>query len=120
MSDPVIGMLYRPNRPGYPTPKQPGGVGNVVTDPTQPCTIYPNGGNPSAYTPQTNPTPYAERAACWFPGCGHAIRSWEVAIDSVGGAPAALILCPLCSYIVDIYQPPDLVLNVNLCPLILG
>jgi hypothetical protein len=120
MADPQIGMLYKPVRPGYPVPKQPGGPGTVITDPTQPCTIYPNGVNPSAYTPQTNPTPYAERAAMFFSPCGHCFRAWEVAIDGVGGAPAALILCPLCSYIADILQPPSLALDVNINPLILG
>jgi hypothetical protein len=119
-SSPQIGQLYRPVRPGYPVPQQPGGPGTVVVDPTQPCTIYPNGQNPSAYTPQTNPTPYAERAAMFFPACGHAIRSWEAVVDEYNGAPAAFILCPLCSYIVDILQPPSLAFDVNINPLILG
>jgi hypothetical protein len=118
MADPQIGTLYYPNgRPGYPKPFF---NGTVVTDPTQPVTVYPNNQPPGYYTPTTNPTPYNERAAWAFPGCGHAIMEWEVVIDAYEGAPAAYILCPLCSYIQDRYQPPDLALNVNKNPIILG
>jgi hypothetical protein len=34
--------------------------------------------------------------------------SYEIALDTVGGAPAALVLCPMCEYIQSIYQPPSL------------
>jgi hypothetical protein len=116
MSDPVIGQLYQPhNRGGYPTPQQPGGIGSQVTDPTQPSlTQY------QPYTPATNPIPYNERSAMFFPGCGHCIRSWEVVFDTVANAPAALLLCPLCGYIQNIYQPPSLILNTTITPMIYG
>jgi len=118
-SNPQIGQL-QPQHAGYPTPSQPGGIGTPVTDPTQPCTVYPNGGPPpTAYTPQTNPTPYNERAAMFFPGCGHAIRSWEVRWDAVNGEQMALICCPLCGYLQDILTP-EAALSVYQNPLILG
>jgi len=34
--------------------------------------------------------------------------SYEIGFDTVGGAPAALVLCPMCEYIQKIYQPPSL------------
>src|ERR1700676_3904164 len=75
--NPEIGSLYRQST-GYPKPKQPGGVGTLVTAPQQPDTIYSN----PPYTPVTNPTPYNERAAMFFPNCGHAIREWEIIQES--------------------------------------
>jgi hypothetical protein len=118
MSSPAIGQLA-PQHVGYPTPAQPGGPGTVVTDPTQPSVIYPNNQPPAFYTPTTNPTTYNERAAMFFPACSHAIRSWEVLWDAVDGQQMALIVCPLCQYIVNI-MTPEQALNTNINPLILG
>jgi hypothetical protein len=118
MGNPFVGQL-QPQHEGYPDPLQPGGPGTQVTDPTQPSVVYQNGTPPNFYTPTTNPTPYNERAAMFFPACGHAIRSWEVRWDAVNGDTMALIVCPLCGYLVDILTPQE-ALDVNINPLILG
>ena len=93
---------------------QPNGPGTQVI-PTQPPVIYNN----PPYTPATNPTPYNERAAMFFPGCGHCIRSWEVQLDTVDCETMALLLCPLCHYIQAIYDPA-IILNTSIVPVIYG
>lgn len=112
--NPVVGQLT-PN-PSYPKPVQPGGAGNIVTDPRQPEIVYTN----PPYTPATNPTPYNERAAYFFGGCSHCIRSWEIKQTTLNGAPAKLVCCPLCGWVQSIHQPPDSIMNVNETPIIYG
>jgi hypothetical protein len=112
---PTIGTLYPKNHEGYPKPQQPGGIGTQVTQPIQPSnTVY------QPFTPATNPIPVNERSAFFFAGCGHCFRSWEVIQDSVNGAPAALLCCPLCNYVQAIYQPPSVILDTNITPQIYG
>lgn len=99
MADPVIGtLLYQ--KEGYPPFVQPGGPG-TPTSPTQPP-------QPQPPTVPVYVGPPQEHLGRFFPGCGHSIMSWEVASVTVGGAPAKALLCPLCSYIQNIYQPPSL------------
>jgi hypothetical protein len=101
--DPVIGSLYpRSQNRYYPIPTQPGGVGTPVVPaqpPVQEATVLTQ--PPYVGPPQ-------ELLGRFFPGCGHSIMSWEVVLDTIAGEPAALILCPRCGYIQNIYQPPSL------------
>jgi len=99
VADPQVGTIWR-KRTGGPAYTQPGGPG-TPTIPTQ----------PPSQQPPTVPYyvgPPQEHLGRFYPGCGHSIMSYEVAQDTVNGAPAALVLCPLCGYIQNIYQPPSL------------
>ncbi len=87
MPDPVIGQLFPSPSSTYPAAKQPGGVGTAVTDPAQ--TIN-------------------EKTGYFFPGCGHSIRSWLITRVAIGGVPSALVQCPVCSYVQNIYTPASL------------
>lgn len=102
MADPVLGGLYLNPQRYYPIPTQPGGPG-TPTVPAQP---------PVEETRVVTQPPYVgppqEHLGRFFPGCGHSIMSYEIARTTIGGAPAALVLCPLCNYIQNIYQPPSL------------
>jgi hypothetical protein len=102
MADPVLGGLYKQPREGYPVFTQPGGPG-TPTVPAQPPIQEVN-------TPTIPPYvgPPQEKLGRFFPGCGHSIMSFEIVLDSIAGSPAALVLCPLCSFIQNIYQPPSL------------
>src|ERR1700683_533989 len=115
MADYQIGDLYSKNREGNPKPIQPGGPGTIVTQPAQPSnTQY------QSFTPATNPIPYNEKAAMFFPLCSHAIRCYEIIQCSWQGAPAAFLVCPMCNIIQDIYQPPSLILDTAITPMIYG
>lgn len=115
MADYVVGQLYEPKNRPYPPAKQPGGIGSVVTDPTQPPVIY---GTPP-YTPATNPTAYNEKATLYTAGCGHAFMMWELIQVGISGVPMMLIACPLCGYIQNI-MTIEQALNTNLNPNIYG
>ena len=99
MPDPVIGTIWR-RRHGGPLYTQPGGP-STPTIPTQPP-------SPQPPTIPVYVGPPQEHLGRFYPGCGHSIMSYEIALDTVGGAPAALVLCPMCEYIQSIYQPPSL------------
>lgn len=101
MPDPVIGGLYLSPTRSYPIPLQPGGPGTPVTAPTQPA-------NPNEKTVTVYIGPPQEHVGRFYPGCGHSIMSYEIVLVAVGGAPAALVVCPLCGYVQNIYQPPSL------------
>lgn len=107
MGSPVIGGLYQPFNEGYPTPEQPGGTGSPVV-PAQPPA--------QELIPPVQPVfvvgpPLAETATRFHPDCGHHIMSWEVRRGTVNGAPAALLCCPRCGFVQNIYQPPSLLDN---------
>lgn len=106
MADPQIGQLWTPSGPlwQYPHAKQPGGIGTPVTDPTQPPIQSELEGQPPQ-PPAVDPTPRAEKNGLYYPGCGHSIMEWEVVRASVGGVPSALICCPICRYIQQIFTP---------------
>lgn len=100
MADPVIGTLLYAHREGYPAFVQPGGPGTPVF-PSQPPTPQPPTEPPWVGPPQ-------EHLGRFFPNCGHSIMSWEVASVTLAGAPALALICPLCSFIENLYQPPSL------------
>ena len=116
MADPIVGGLL-PAREGYPPAQQPGGVGTKVI-PTQPVPVTTQGPTPTgAYPPAVDPTPSAEQASMFFPGCGHAIRSWQIARAAIGGVPSALVTCPLCGWVQSVRSPFNL---LDLEEIILG
>jgi hypothetical protein len=76
MADPALGQLLP--EPYQPVPKQPGGIGHIVTDPTQ--TV-------------------GEKNGMFAPGCSHSINSYDIKQASVGGVPKKLAVCPMCGYV---------------------
>lgn len=76
MADPVLGQLLP--EPYQPAPKQPGGIGHIVTDPSQ--TV-------------------GEKNGMFAPGCGHSINSYNIQQSSVGGVAKKLATCPLCGWV---------------------
>ena len=113
MSFPVIGQLYIPNYHGIAW-SQPGGTGT---------TVYPqqNDGPFTAY-----PVPgqfFAEAGeSLWRSGCGHGWDAFHISrdYDPNTSSSAAVIYCPLCSYVVQILEPYDLVYSVTQYPIIVG
>lgn len=89
MADPVIGELL----PVLYLPKsdQPGGIGTVVTDPTQ--TVE-------------------EQNGLYHPGCGHSVNSYDVSRAAVGGITSAIVKCPICGYVEAIFTPASLFDNL--------
>lgn len=83
MADPVLGQLLP--EPYQPTPKQPGGIGHIVTDPTQ--TV-------------------GEKNGMFAPGCSHSINSYDIKQASVGGVPMKLACCPMCGWVQAILSVP--------------
>lgn len=110
-----VGMLYEPKNRPYPPAVQPGGPGNVVTDPVQPSVIYSD----PPYVAGTNPTAWNERSTMYGAGCNHRFQMWELIQVGISGVPMMLICCPLCGYIQSILTIEE-ALNVNLNPQIYG
>lgn len=105
----VVGGLY-PKKTGYPQAQQPGGPGTPVTAPNQPAAASPPLPNPYPPTIPVYVGLPQEKLGRFFPGCGHSINSWEVVLSEVDGQPSqpcALVLCPLCGYIQNIYSPAN-------------
>lgn len=102
MGSPVIGGLIAIPE-GYPQPSQPGGIKTPVV-PAQPPAQEPE----LPTVPIFVGAPTAESATRFHPDCGHHIMSWEVVYATVNGAPAALLCCPRCRFVQNIYQPPSL------------
>lgn len=82
MADPILGELLPV--PYLPSSSQPGGPGTIVTDPTQ--TVQ-------------------EKNGFYYPGCGHSVNSYDVSRSAVGGVPSAIVKCPVCGYVEQIYTP---------------
>lgn len=79
MADPVLGQLLP--EPYQPFPKQPGGIGTPVTDPTQKVD---------------------ERTGMFVAGCNHWFNSFNIQQGSVGGVAMKLACCPVCGYLQQI------------------
>lgn len=95
----TLGTLYKtPGTPGVPDWRQPGGPGTIVLP--QAPTIYP----PRYEGYPQSPFAY-EGLYSW--GCGHWGNSPEVftEYDPYLELQAAIICCPVCSYIQLIVEP---------------
>jgi hypothetical protein len=79
-----IGELVPSVVGSYPPAEQPGGIGTVVTDPTQ----QPD-----------------EMTGLWFFGCGHSFVHMDIRIQAQNGCPVALVRCPVCGYVQRIISP---------------
>jgi hypothetical protein len=104
MADPVIGELFPDPTAPYPRFTQPGGPGSPCV-PTQPPQPYEN---IEGLAPAVVPIPYNEQAARFHADCGHSFQSYEVKRCAVGGVPSAVLCCPICSFVVNIYTPYSL------------
>jgi len=105
-SSPVVGQLIP--EPYQPTPKQPGGPGTPVTDPTQKVD---------------------EKTGMFSPGCGHSINSYDIkqlsvdqtvtgyGVGNYGTGPYGVsqtksvamkaAVCPVCGWIQQILPVAD-------------
>lgn len=98
---PQVGTLYKPQTiPGPTLYTQPGGPGTLV---------YPQ-------------QPLGEKSAQYSFGCGHFFnipRIWEE-FDPVSGEQAAIIACPICTFIQQIVIPYSLYLNYIQTPIVIA
>ena len=76
MAEPVVGDLLP--EPYQPKPKQPGGPGTPVTDPTQ--TV-------------------GEHVGMFMPGCSHSINSYNIQQTTIDGIQQILACCPMCGWV---------------------
>lgn len=84
-----VGQLYRNATgvfDGYPPFTQPGGPGTIA--------------NPQ----QT----INERTGPYFSGCGHSFHNWLLIWANLGSGLVALVCCPICTYIQNMYTPAQL------------
>ena len=109
MSLPEIGTLYQ--NPSIPmqTWTQPGGPGT---------TVYPQAYDSARGFLEAPLNPTGQ----YVPGCGHAsniLRIWEV-YDSDTNQQAALICCPVCTFIVRIIEPYSAFDDYIVCPIVIA
>lgn len=101
-----VGSLYIQNYNGTAW-SQPGGPGT---------TVYPQqqiGTNYAAY-PVVGQI-WAENSGLWVAGCGHWFDCVRVFhdYDNMLESSAAVICCPLCSFLIRLIEPYDQIYNVN-------
>lgn len=107
-----LGTLYDPTHNGVNW-SQPGGPGTPVFPQQQvatPFLAYPVVGQV-----------WAENSGLWSVGCGHWVNLPEVirAFDNESGESAALICCPMCSFIQSIIEPYQDALDATLNPILI-
>jgi hypothetical protein len=58
--------------------------------------------------------------ALWRAGCGHGFDDWQVFkdYDDSTGKSAAIQCCPICTFIVAIIEPYELIFNVMQYPIL--
>ena len=98
-----VGQLYNGGiQNGQQIYTQPGGIGTPVV-PQPPTTSPPSNWKRTYYKP-IYPTVFVSLLT-W--GCGHRTNTCEVfqAFDETTGMEAALLCCPVCSYIGYIVEP---------------
>jgi len=110
---PPIGALYYPNYHNIAW-SQPGGTGTKVF-PAQndgPMTAYPV---PGQFIIEAG-------EALWRAGCGHGFDEFQVFrdYDDVTMKSAAIQCCPICSYIVAILEPYEVIDDVLQHPILVG
>jgi hypothetical protein len=92
-----IGTIYVPGWMGIAW-SQPGGPGTQVfpAENTGPFTAYPVGGQL-----------FAENSGLWFFGCQHSVMLPMIFrdYDSVTLMSAAMICCPICTYLQRVQEP---------------
>lgn len=112
----VIGQLYTgPGQYGdgshpYPTPVQPGGIGTPVTSPAQAQGLVGPNKPDSLF-------PFNEITGRYRAGCGHSFNSYEIIKIFQCNTQVALVVCPLCRFIQNIYNPYSLVEQM---PIVVG
>ena len=118
MSVLTVGTLYKSNFNGIAW-SQPGGSGTTVfpqqnTGPfwLQPGKTYPVIGPNFAEAGQ----------ALWRAGCNHGFNTFQSFrdFDSATGKSAAVVCCPICSYIVQLLEPYELLDNYLQVPIVIG
>jgi len=108
MSDPVVGTIYQEKLPYYPPFTQPGGIGTA--------TIPQQGQAPPDNSLQP-PGPRNELTGQFIAGCGHSFSSWLIKSQGIGGVTSAIVCCPYCEWVQNIYTPYSLIDNI---PIIFG
>jgi len=60
--------------------------------------------------------------ALWRAGCGHGFDAFRIQqdYDPTTKSSCALILCPICSYLINVIEPYELVYSVTQHPIIVG
>lgn len=84
---------------------QPGGPGTQVFPTQQNAQPWPDYPIPGLFINEFVPW--------WTPGCGHSIKFWSIIrqFDNETNESVAIIACPICSYIENIYSPYEEVLE---------
>lgn len=107
-----VGSLYQRNYNGTAW-SQPGGPGTTVFPQQQinvPFAAYPVPGQV-----------WMENSGLWNSPCGHWFNAPRIQMDhdDMLGQSAALVLCPLCSYIIRIIEPFSAIDDVISNPVII-
>lgn len=118
MSVLTVGSLYIENYGGTRW-SQPGGVGSVV---------FPQQNSGFGYYQQPGKTfplissPINEQGqALWISPCGHGFDTLQVFrdFDSSTNMSAAVLTCPLCSFLIRLLEPYELVSNYLTNPILI-
>lgn len=110
----TLGALYQTNYHNIAW-YQPGGPGTVVS-PQQ------ADGTPFSAYPVPGQIFVEAGSALWRAGCGHGFDCFRIQrdFDTVTGLSAALILCPVCSYIINVLEPYESAYDTMRHPIIIG
>lgn len=117
MSVLTVGSLYIPNYGGIHW-TQPGGVGTTVF-PQQNTGPFWN--NPGKSYPLIGP-PFAEAGqALWISPCGHGFDTVQIFrdYDSNTSQSAAVVCCPICSFLIELLEPYSLLQNYLQVPIVI-
>jgi hypothetical protein len=76
-------------------------VGALFPESYQPIYTQPGG----IGTPVVPQQEVGELTGIYRSPCGHSLNSWETAWATVNGSQMAIVKCPLCGYINNIYTP---------------
>lgn len=104
MSSFVIGSLYQPQWHNIAW-SQPGGVGT---------TVYPGPNDGPFGYPQNQILMQESGQGLWTAGCNHWFLTWLLFrdYDTVTQMSAAIQCCNVCSFIVRVYEPYELIFEV--------
>jgi hypothetical protein len=127
--DPVVGQLFNydmvnppvnpPNLPNAGLPSgapggwlpyytQPGGIGTQTFPAQQDGTPYSETPSDEGLPVSDTGTPYELGMGFNTAACGHWFAVFSISFASVGCVPSALVLCPLCGFVVQIITPASL------------